>query len=148
MGSNPVGSFSLFVFKFLTCNQLAILQSVVELNPGQPETNLNQSVRTGFEPGAAACKPNALTGLRSSRPKVISPEVMSPEVMSPRVMLPEIYIHIQIHIPKLCRPKSCRPESCCPKFIFMLPDILSHATRNFIMLKKIPKNLKTSQSEM
>ena len=80
---------------------MAILQSVVELNPGQPETNLNQSVRTEFEPGAAACKPNALTGLRSSRPKVISPEVMSPET---RVMLPEIHIHVARYL-ESCRPK-------------------------------------------
>ena len=36
------------------------LQCMVELNPGQTETNLNQ-VRTGFEPRATACKLNALT---------------------------------------------------------------------------------------
>ena len=44
---------------------------------------------------------------------------------------------------KSSRPKSCRlkPESCRPKFIIMLPNILSHVAQNFIMLKKILKVL-------
>ena len=30
-----------------------------------------------------------------------------------------------------------KPESCCPKFIVVLPEILSHVTRNFIVLQGI-----------
>ena len=43
------------------------------------------------------------------------------------------------------RPKSCcpKPESRCPKFISVSPDMLSDVARNFSMLKKILKMLKS-----
>ena len=37
------------------------LQSVVELNPRQPEIYPHQRSEGDFEPGVTACKPNALS---------------------------------------------------------------------------------------